>query len=226
MFGFLKKPAKPDFSELRELLFGDVPLSDWKPRDGAPQPGAPWSGFEMARSAKASGDSAGCVAALRSVLVTPNLETRHCLQAWHFLRQLGIRPETGDAKRVLGVVLEVHLKAGLDTLAAYADGGARYINHGGHLVVWEAVDSTISKLIDDLLSEAQRVADMIGPWEEPRRGPPPKGHVRLNMLTASGLHFGEGPFASLSEDPMRGPLIAAGTRLMTALISRAEAKPA
>jgi len=170
MFGFLKKSPKPDFSEVRELLFGDAPLSDWTKRAGKPETAAPWADFDVARSARANGDSAGCAAALRRVLATPNLETRHYLQAWHVLKQLGAKPEASGAKQVLGVILEVHLKAGLDTLAAYRDGSARYINHGGRLLVWEAFDSRISKLIDELLSEGQRVADVIGPWLEPRRG--------------------------------------------------------
>jgi hypothetical protein len=42
------------------------------------------------------------------------------------------------------------------------------------------------------------------------------------MLTAAGLHFGEGPFDALSEDPMGGAVIAAGTELMQALIARVE----
>jgi hypothetical protein len=90
------------------------------------------------------------------------------------------------------------------------------------LIVWETPGDAIGNLIDNLLRTGQRVADAIGPWEEPRRPPPPTGHVRLNMLTPSGLHFGEGPLDALSVDPMGGPLIAAGTSLMKALIARAE----
>ena len=81
----------------------------------------------------------------------------------------------------------------------------------------------MNRRIDALLTAGQRVADAIGPWKEPRRGPPPNGHVRLNMLTASGLHFGEGPFEILSTDPTGGPVIAAGTVLMQALIAHAQA---
>ncbi len=104
----------------------------------------------------------------------------------------------------MGVVLEVQMRTGLDTLAAYADHTARYINHGGKLIVWEASGNDMDQRIDALLNAGQLVANAIGRWEEPRRGPPPKGHVRLNMLTPSGLHFGEGPFEILSTDPMGG----------------------
>ena len=42
----------------------------------------------------------------------------------------------------------------------------------------------------------------------------------------SGLHFGEGPFDALSADPMGGPLVAADTQLMQAVIEHAQASPA
>jgi hypothetical protein len=225
MFGFLKKTTKPDFSEIRELLFGDVSLSDWKAGDAEAERQDPWSTFEAARARQARGDAAGAVEALRRILTAPNLETRHYLQAWYFLKHLGVSPAPGEAKQVLGVVLEVHLKAGLDTLATYTDRTARYLNHGGRAIVLERGDPRMAPLVDDVLRTAQPVADAIGPWEEPRRGPPPKHHVRINLLTPSGLHFGEGPFSVLSEDAMGGPVISAATRLMTALIERAERTP-
>jgi hypothetical protein len=208
---FKKKPATPAFDEIRELLFGDAPLSTWSSSE---------SSFELARAAQASGDNDGAIAALRNVVEAQNLESRHCLQAWHFLRQLGVSPDPALAKQVLGVVLEVHLDAGLDTLAAYADHTARYINHGGRPIVWETAQPKMNSLIDALLSAGQRIADVIGPWAEPRRGPPLKSHIRLNMLTRSGLHFGEGPFTGLAADAMAAPAIDAGTLLMKALVEQ------
>ncbi len=47
--------------------------------------------------------------------------------------------------------------------------------------------------------------------------------VRLNMLTPSGLHFGEGPFQVLAGDPMGGPIVAAALALMQRLIALSEA---
>lgn len=216
----------PDFPGIRELLFGDAALADWRPRSDGERAIAPWCHFESARSALEHGDRIGAVQALRRITDAPGLETRQYLQAWHLLRQLGVRPEPDRAKRVLGVILEVHLEEGLDTLAAYEDASARYINHGGRMIVWEASDDGVSRLIAGLLHEGQRIADVIGPWTEPRRPPPPENHVRINMLTPAGLHFGEGPLAVLSVDAMGGPVIAAGTRLMMTLIERAGATTA
>jgi hypothetical protein len=232
MFGLFKKTGRPEFFEIRELFFGDAPLSKWKPADdrkhadGEAEIVEPWHSFEFAREALEQHDSIIAANALRRVLEIPNLESRHYLQAWHFLRQIGTQPNAEDAKRVLGVVLEVHLDNGLDTLAAYADHTARYINHGGRLLIWEGMDSGISSLIETMLLAGKRVADAIGPWEHARRPPPEKHSVRINILTVSGLHFGEGPLDTLSDDPMGGPVIDAGAELMKALIDRAQSAPA
>ena len=200
MFGLFKKPSKPDFSEVRELLFGDAAITSWRPMDGKPETAEPWGSFAVARAALETGDTRKAISALQSVAASTPQESRQYLQACHFLRRLGVQPAPDRAKHVMGVVLEVQMQAGLDTLAAYADHTARYINHGGKLIVWEGSGTDMDQRIDAVLNAGQRVADAIGPWAEARRGPPPKGHVRLNMLTPSGLHFGEGPFEILSRD--------------------------
>jgi hypothetical protein len=218
-----KPEPKPDLAPLRELLFGDVPLASWGTGDAA-SPEAPWSHYEEARRGLARGDRSGAIAALRQILAMRDAESRQTLQAWHFLRGLGETPPPGEAKRVLGVVLEVHLDAGLDVLAAYADHHARFLSHGGSMIVWETPEPAMDARIDALLRAAQTVTDRIGPWTEARRGPPAKGDVRLNFLTPSGLHFGEGGFDVLDRDPMAHPVIVAGTVLMQALTERALAR--
>jgi hypothetical protein len=222
MFGIFNKKTKPDFREIRELLFGDVPLAEWRSRDQGGDSLEPWSGFVAVRLALEKGDPTSAIDILQEQLSRPNLESRQHLQIWHFLRQLGVQPKDVEANRVHGVVLEVHLPGGLDTLAAYADRSARYINHGGRLIVWETRDEAIDRVIDKVIQVGQLVAEAIGPWEEARPPAPAKGDARLSMLTPSGLHFGEGPFDALSQDPMGGPMIAAGAELMQALIARAD----
>jgi hypothetical protein len=122
----------------------------------------------------------------------PGLESRQYLQAWHVLREQGVRPPAETAKHVYGAVVEVALPDGLDVLAAYADGSARYLNWSGAAIVWEAPDPRFQPHIEAVLRAGAAIAQRIGPWEDPRRGPPPTGHIRLNLLTPSGLHFGEG----------------------------------
>lgn len=213
MFDFLKRSKPPAFEELRELLFGDAPLATWAP--SAPD-------FAAATLAGSEGDAAGVESVLHRIVQTPALESRHKLQAYRALRELGVLPNPLEAKRVLGVVLEIQLDGGLDTLAAYADHSARYINHGGKIIIWDTPEPPINACIDELLSAGQRVADAIGPWEGPRQAPPPKSYARVNMLTPSGLHFGEAPFATLAADPVSAPIINAGTKLMQALIERTQ----
>jgi hypothetical protein len=48
------------------------------------------------------------------------------------------------------------------------------------------------------------------------------GLLRLSMLCAGGLYFGEGPLSALGTDPMADPLVAAATRLLQTLISKAD----
>jgi len=219
MSGSPDRGRKPDLSEIRDLLFADAPLRSSKPHDSW-SASDPLARFERARSCLGSGNVSGAVAALERITQRDDVESRQLLQAWRGLRDLGVRPPPRDAKRVYGVVLEVNLSDGLDVLAAYADHSARFINHGGNVIVWEARDATIDRLVDDLLRVGQSIADVIGPWEGARPEPPPKHHVRINMLTPSGQHFGEGPFSTLSTDAMGGPAITAGATLMEALIER------
>ena len=118
---------------MHELLFGDVPLSQWAGEANANEE-EPWLSFGRARECSATGRPGQAVEALQQIVAMPDLESRHYLQAWCFLREAGVLPGGDVAKDVLGVVVEVSLRKGLDTLAAYADGTGRYINCGGKMI--------------------------------------------------------------------------------------------
>lgn len=208
--------------ELRELLFADKPLELWRPANDAAARSEPWATFEAARRALARDDRTSAVSALKRLAYAPGMESRQQLQTWHFLRSLGVAPPPQHEKLALGVVLEVHLEGGLDSLAGYADHSARYINFSGRTIVWDAPKPAMNQLIDRLLFVGRHIAQAIGPWLEPRRGTPPPGYVRINVLTPSGLHFGEGPMSLLTNDSMGGPAISAGIDLMNALIESTE----
>ena len=47
--------------------------------------------------------------------------------------------------------------------------------------------------------------------------------LRINMLTPGGLHFGEGPFEALDQDPIARPVVQAATQLMMVLTALATA---
>lgn len=217
MFNFLKKKTyqEPD-PKLRDLLFGDLPFSDWAKKDEC----EPWSLFYSARLNLESGERQSAIDILRTITRMEKLESRHYLQAWHYLKELGIFPEDSLKKKVYGVVVEAGLDNGVDIVAAYEDGCARYYNYSGAAIIWEpnTTDSIINSKIEELLKQGRNTVTMIGPWEGRRPSSPTKGIVRLNMLTPSGLHFGEGSFNALSKDPLGAPIIQAAYVLMDNLM--------
>jgi hypothetical protein len=154
------------------------------------------------------------------VVAMPGLEARHYAQAWTFLRHYGVQPPAAEAKRLLGVVIEVDRGAGgLDLLAAYPELTARFYAGTGGGIVWERSDGSLDAHIGALFDASKAVLDRIGPWTQPRLPPPPAEHIRLNFLAPSGLHFGQAPFAMFEQDALAGPVVRAGTALLQALIA-------
>jgi len=153
---------------------------------------------------------------IEKVLDDDELETRPRIVAANLLRSLG---KPVEDKQLFGVIVEVGLDEGLDTLAAYEDGTARYINYTGKMIVWETRTVVSDELIVDLFAAARNVVAQIGPWDEARLNRPKTGNVRLSFLVSDGLYFGEGPFEVLAQDAIGGPVIAAATKLMQFLVS-------
>ena len=218
MFNFFKKKEKPQPVTIRDTLFGDMPMSQW-PSD-AGLTAEPWGSFVQARKYLDQKDHSSAITALKKITDMPSLESRHYLQAWHFLRQLGVNPPPEKAKIVYGVVVEVALKGGVDILAAYTDQTARYLNYSGAGVIWEHPDTSLDTQIDALLKAGQAIVNVIGPWEQARPPAPQGDNVRLNMLTPSGLHFGYGSFQNLYNEPMGRSIIDPATQLMQVLTAK------
>jgi hypothetical protein len=207
--------------QIRELLYGDAPLRLWA-GDGAAEP---WTLFAQAADCLEAQDEDGARQALRSVLALPDEESRHYLQAWTSLRALGEAPPAAQAKHLYGAVLDIPTSGGCDTLAAYEDGGCRYLNFSGGIVVWDTPDEQIGGLISNLLDVGRLIAERIGPWEGPRPDLP-EGQARLSFLCPSGLHFGQGPLPDLMSDQGARALVNAGLALLQALIARTSAAAA
>ena len=106
---------------------------------------------------------------------------------------------------MLGVVVDMGLDEGLDTLAAFADGSARYLNHSGSAVVWEVPDMAVGQLVRALLDEAAIVVAMGAPLEGPRFPPPAPGSTMISVLTRGGIYLGAGPIEAITADPRGGP---------------------
>lgn len=218
MFNKNKSTTQVEHSQTRDVLFGDVPFSQWHPQSSADE--EPWLSFAEAKRQNELGNKTEAIHLLQHILSKPDLESRHYLQAWHFLREVGVAP-TAEAKQVYGVVVEVALPDGLDIVAAYADHTARYFNFSGAAVIWEKPDESLDAFIDDLLQGGQIVVSQIGVWNKPRPAAPPNGDVRINMLTPSGLHLGQAKMELLAKDDIGGSVISSATSLMQQLLAKA-----
>jgi hypothetical protein len=117
-------------------------------------------------------------------------------------------------KEILAVILEVGLDDGLDVLATYQDGTARYINHTGKLIVWEKEDAKSKAITEAIFLSSQDIVKQIGVWDKPRRPFPTKGNMRLSLLVSDGIYFGEGPINDLFSDPLASPTLIKATELM------------
>ena len=198
---------------LRETFFGDMPLPAW----AADHRTEPWADFSSAVACLERGDRHGAIETLQSIVRRTGLESRHYLEAWQGLREMGVSPAPDEAKHVYGVVVDVPMKSGFDTLAAYEDRSARYINFSGAAIIWDAPDSRMDGHVQKLLTAGQALAHLIGPWDGQRPPLVPR-QGRLSLLTPSGVHFGQAPFEALAQDARAAPVISAATGLMQGLM--------
>lgn len=147
-----------------------------------------------------------------------SLDARLRLLAYKRLRTSGYAITD---KVLLGVVVEVGMEHGLDALGVYPDGVARYINYTERMVIWDAPDQTSKEIATQLMNDSLNIVRQIGPWEGPRKAPPPTGHVRISFLMSDGLYFGEGPIQVLFNDPMGGPALQSATAMMQYITEKA-----
>jgi hypothetical protein len=139
------------------------------------------------------------------------------------LRDLLFQPDRGGADTaagVRGVVVDVALDQGVDTVAGFADGTARYLNHSGAAVIWEAPDLDVAARVEVLLAAAAPILDLAGPIDGGSPTPPAAGYAQVAVLAGDAVHTGAGPFEALARDPLGGPVIRAAFELMTLLMER------
>lgn len=149
--------------------------------------------------------------AVRAIAEDQTAESRVRLLAFNRLREEG---REVSSRLLLGVITEVPLENGLDTLAAYADGRVRYISQDGDMVFIEEDIATLKPRVDALFAAAQPLVDRIGPWTEERLAPPRTRRVRLTFLVSDGLYFGEGDIADLTRDEFGAPIFNAAVQLL------------
>lgn len=203
---------------MREMTFGDVPLAYWRPHEDDAMKLEPWASFERARQCVSRRDTRGAIEALMTVIYQRNLESRQYLEAWQGLKELGVNPPPEMAMQLYGVVVEVDQPEGLDVLAAYTDYSVYYINYTGKMTIWNTRTPAMDSHVDELLAAARNILPFIGPWEGKRPGPPPKGQVRINLLTSNGLCFGQGSWEALNRDGRGGHILGAAAQLLKTLV--------
>jgi hypothetical protein len=159
---------------------------------------------------------------LRRVIDDSTLDARLRILALNTRRSMGHAPA---GKELFGVIVEVGLEGGLDVLASFRDGKARYINQSGKLLIWDTTtDSTANKLTVDLFAKSERIIDQIGPWDKSRKPHPVAGSARITFLVSDGLYFGEGQCETLFNDSLAGPALTSATQLMRYLINKSHTR--
>jgi len=169
----------------------------------------PFQSIASAARLLANGKKEEAISCLRETLSLENLETRITLWVWSALRELGDQPDAGAAREILGVVVEVPMQGAYDTLAAYQDGSARYLNFSGSAIFWDKPDEVIKELCGALLHSA------VPAWAraEPRLSLSlPRSGPQATLLTRSGIY-------SVSDPPES--VVKTAAMLMRELIHRA-----
>ena len=117
-------------------------------------------------------------------------ESRVRVLAFNALRVTG---GSVPQKQYFGTIIEVALPDGLDALAVFADGGARYINHSGKVIVVEGKPNPFDDEIAAVIETSKPIVAAIGP-----------------VCAATLRAYGITPDV-LPAQPKMGPLVAALT---------------
>src|SRR5260370_40513659 len=98
MLNLFGKKSKPEPVNMRDTLYGDYSLSDWPGSKASALTAEPWSNFVQAREALNKGNKDEAIRLWQHIAEMPNLESRHYVQAWHFLHQQGVQPPPEKTK--------------------------------------------------------------------------------------------------------------------------------
>ncbi len=155
--------------------------------------------------------------ALQTIAAASNADSRARALAASLLRARGasiVRLCT------LGVVVEVALPQGLESLAAYADGAVRYIDATGDAAVFDSGPDEARKLAREMVAHGETFAQRREAWLQPRLPPPRGGELRVSVLVTDGPRFVDGSFASLQTDSDVAAIVGRATRLLRRLQQR------
>lgn len=139
---------------------------------------------------------------VQAIAQDPGEESRVRLLASHWLRANG---HALPASELLGVIVEVPLEQGLDTLAAYADGRVRYINQTGRVAVFEGAPPEVAQQARMLVASAIAACARAG-VQQPS-AVPGEGQLRFTFLAQDGKRMSEGYFSDIAQDALVAPVL-------------------
>ena len=216
--------ATPDFDEYKELLFADQTLEEFVTVNNLSN-----NRFAEAYQYLKAGKTSDTKRCLKEILSNPEAEVREKLLAWRALRALGERPPANVANQVQGVVMEVPIDNSIDTLAAYSDGRARYVNGNGRgVILWDSTDeSSVTTLAKKLIKAAEPLVDKAPVYNQ--HLPAKNSVIRLSILTYEGIRIREGKLDyqsvhMVSPGDILMPACDIGTELFTELIEASKTK--
>jgi hypothetical protein len=155
---------------------------------------------------------------LQKIIADTSSDPRIKVYAYNKQRASGCKP---DKKELLAVIVEVGLDGGLDVLASFQNGTARYINQTERMLIWETTtDTKANELTKDLFTKSEQIVNQIGAGNNVRSPHPVKGNARITFLTSNGLSFGEAPRDVLFTDQLAGPALMSATQLMQYLMQK------
>lgn len=203
-----KLGSEGDF--IRQALFASQPMKVLLAHtklDGKP---GPFETISRASTLVGAGRKEEAASLLRTNLEGNEVETRVTLWTWSCLREIGISPDPKIAGEVIGVVLEMPSGDAYDSLAAYADGSARYLNYSGSGIFWDLKDPDIRRLCGAFIDSTIPSGSLARPRSSVSL---PSSGSQVTLLTPSGIYVITNP---------SGPIIRAGYDLMMALINRSK----
>ena len=125
---------------------------------------------------------------LEAIAGDEKLETRLRILAFNALKKHPVK----NKREMMGLILEVGLEEGLETLAIYRDYRIRYINCSEKMLLWETRDPEIDSKIVAIFDLAAAVMPEINMINEPRTASPTREKYRLSILADDGPHYYQG----------------------------------
>lgn len=166
-----------------------------------------WHRIVLAMAQSQRGDKDAALRTLRAV-ADEATDSRVRLWTWQALRRWSDTAPPELTHRVEGAIVEVEIGRGVETLAAYADGTARYVLTTGSRFIWDAPDGRLAGPIAAVLDGGRAVFPLTSAGRLP--GEPSSGRARMTLLTSLGPYSIERTLIEVSSDtsplaPLFGP---------------------